>query len=299
MELMARHIVSSLHQPVRLSDYLIGVFEQLPTRSSIKKAFKAKRIFVDGNSVKGGIWLQQGQCIELYASKPAESKLFQLKLHILYEDDCIAVVNKPAGVAVSGNFFKTIERALPYNLKLCNRSDALTKPRVAHRLDAATSGLLLVAKTQQARIFLGDAFQNRSIQKTYTAVVQGLTANSGAMQFSIEGRAAYTQYERLQYVPSLRNQFLSLLQLQPVSGRKHQLRVHLAAIGHPIVGDKIHGQTGNIMQHKGLFLCASKIVFKHPETLKILTFELSCPAKYSTLMQREKRRFDRYFNTTK
>ena len=292
MNNLTKHLVPSSTHKQRISDYLVGVFDQLPSKSSVKKAIKASRVWLNGTEATTADWVEGGSEIVLKAAIiKTEQRPFLIDIKIYFEDDYIAVVHKPAGIAVSGNFFKTIERGLIHNLSRSTQVDALAFPLVAHRLDKATAGLLLVAKTQRARIELGKAFEAKAIQKGYLAIVQGMPPERGAITVDIEGKKACSFYQKIETVPSLRNQFLSLLSLQPITGRTHQLRIHLASIGHPIVGDSLYGQKGKVLLHKGLFLLAQKIQFSHPITGAALIFEIEHPHKYTALLQREARRY--------
>jgi tRNA pseudouridine65 synthase/23S rRNA pseudouridine1911/1915/1917 synthase len=258
MNYLAKHIVPNISQKQRISDYLVGIFIQLPSRSSIKKAIKAQRVLHNGIVAQTANWIHSGHTITLKEQELQDQRPFLLDLTIYFEDEFIAVVHKPAGLAVSGHFFKTMERALANNLQASTAPDALIRPLVAHRLDKATAGLLLVAKTQLARIQLGKAFESKAIQKDYLAIVQGKPPPYGSIDSLIGDKVACSTYTRLETVASLRNQYLSMLALQPITGRTHQLRIHLSSIGHPIVGDTLYGQKGNILLHKGLFLLAQK-----------------------------------------
>ncbi|MEM9991827.1 MAG: RluA family pseudouridine synthase, partial [Bacteroidota bacterium] len=228
------------------------------------------------------------ECVDL-ALPPPEP--YRLSLEVVYEDDWIAVVNKPSGLVVSGNQFRTLENALLHNLLSSKQPDALRAFRTAHRLDAPTSGLVLIAKTASVRVELGKLFEERRIHKRYQAIVIGKTAAVGDITSPIEQKEAYSKYECVKCVPSLRNQYLSLLNLYPTTGRTHQLRIHLASIGHPIMGDKQYGKAGEIMKHKGLFLAAVALEFQHPITTEHLQITIDMPHKFKSLLTREERRW--------
>ena len=205
----------------------------------------------------------------------------------------IALIHKPAGIVVSGNQFHTVQNALLHNLKVSKAVDAFKLPRPVHRLDHATSGLLLIAKTTSANIALSQQFENKTIQKRYQAVVIGkLAADKGKIEQAIEGKIAVTKYEVKQISPSLKTQHLSLLDLYPLTGRTHQLRIHLANLGHPILGDKLYHGTHPLLQGKGLFLCAVELSFEHPLNKKKMNFCMEAPNKFSYRMEQEKRRWE-------
>lgn len=290
---LATHWVPLDIEQQRLSDYLCGVFPQLPSRKSVKVAIKKGAIYVNGKKGHTGDWVLPKQKIELLEIESAPTKILQLPLDVLYEDDSIAVVFKPAGIPVSGNQFRTIENALLHNISPSDRVDALKKPRAVHRLDAPTSGLLLIAKTRQARIHLGAQFEAKTIQKRYQAIVMGQPPIEGTIDLPIEGKASVSYFICLRTVDSLRSGQLSLLNLFPQTGRTHQLRIHLSQLGFPILGDKLYGTEGQILKGKGLFLTALELEFEHPTTQKRQQIKLPTPYKYTALLDREQRRFNK------
>ena len=221
-------------------------------------------------------------------------KTYRLKLEIIYEDEDLAIIIKPAGISVSGNQYKTIQNALMYNLTPSTKPDHLDWPLPVHRLDNQTAGLLLIAKTRTARIRLGQAFEQQKIDKVYHAVVIGEIPKSGIINLPIENKQAISQYKKLLDVPSLKNQTLSLIELYPKTGRTHQLRIHCALIDHPILGDKLYGKEGLILKAKGLFLSAVKLTFEHPISGLSQTFSIPTPKKFITRLMNEKRRFERF-----
>lgn len=222
-------------------------------------------------------------------------KVYEFDLEVIFEDEHIAVINKPAGISVSGNSFKTIANALYYNLKVSTEKDALYKPTPVHRLDNQTSGLLVIAKTKTAQIELGKQFTNKTIQKNYCAIVIGKVHSNQIINSPIETKNAETTFEIIKIVKSLKYSNLSCLKVSPKTGRTHQIRIHLASIGHPILGDKLYGKKELNQQGKGLFLCASAIKFLHPKTFEVLQFKLkNIPHKFNAILTREKRRWNTY-----
>lgn len=280
----------------RLSDYLCGIFPQLPSRNSVKKALKKGAILLNGRRAFTGDWAEPSQIIDLLKLEQAPQRAFKLPLEVIAEDDYLAVVIKPAGYPVSGTSFQTIEQALPFNLTPSTAVDASAQPRVVHRLDVPTSGLLLVSKTRSARMHLGAQFEAKTIQKRYQALVVGQPKSRGSISTPVDDKAAYTRYECLRTVPSLRNHQISLMDLYPKTGRTHQLRRHLAGIGHPILGDGLYGKEGQVMKHKGLFLRAVEIHFNHPKTELRQLYHLPTPHKFNALLEREQRRYQQYYS---
>lgn len=289
-----KHIVPQGAEQQRLSDYLIGKFQLLPSRKSVKKAIKAGEILVNGAVGTTGQWIEVEQIITYQPKDNAPSMVFEWRIEVVYEDEYLAIVNKPAGFSVSGNHFHTIENALPFNLKVSKEADALQRFRAVHRLDALTCGLLLVAKTKTARILLGQLFENKTIQKRYQAIVIGQLPTEGTINEPIEEKKSTTIFKTVQAVRSLRNDYLTLVDLFPKTGRTHQLRVHLSQLGFPILGDKVYGTEGEIMQNKGLFLCAVQLTFEHPFLDELIDIEIEPPNKFQLLLERETRRWKRY-----
>jgi len=294
LTILETHIVPDNVSGIRLSDYAAGIFTIIPTRKGIKKAIKKGAVYIDGELATTGRWVASGQVIQLIELVQKPSKVYQLDLEVIFEDNEIALINKPPGIVVSGNQFRTIQNALLNNLYISTAIDAFPCPLPVHRLDYSTSGLLLIAKTHSARRFLGKAFELRQIQKEYQAVVIGQTPDQGVMEEPIKQKKSQTTFKTLKTVPSLKNGHLSLVRLIPLTGRMHQLRIHLSEAGFPILGDKLYGRPGMILKGKGLFLCAVGLQFTHPKTREQLKFRIPNPAKFQTFMDREQKRWERY-----
>ncbi|MEN0051398.1 MAG: RluA family pseudouridine synthase [Bacteroidota bacterium] len=281
------HIVPTLENPIRLSDYLKGVFKTLPSRKGMKKAIQKGLVKVDSEVATTALFIQGGEEIVLYeSSSEAKKPILELKLKVLYEDDYLAVVNKPAGILVNGNSFHTIENALPFNLTPSSQTDAFLRPQAIHRLDYPTSGVLMIGKTHQTVSALNQAFEKQKIAKTYYAVAIGEMKKAGIIERLVDGKVAYSKYIVQQSVPSEKYGFLNLLKLFPKTGRRHQLRQHLASIGHPILGDKTYGKEGLISYGNGLYLHAFSIGFEHPIDGKWMVVEMELPRKFGRIFER-------------
>ena len=294
MIIIETHIVPEGTERARLSDYACEVFISIPSRKGIKNAIKRGDFLIDGVKGETGTWIIPGMRIELMADESSLPKEYELELDIAYEDEYLAAVNKPAGIAVNGNSFRTVENSLPRNIKQSSEPDALRWPKPVHRLDVPTSGLLLIAKTMRAQVALGEQFEKKIIRKRYRAIVQGKLEAPGHIESKIEGRDSATDYSPVKHVHSLKNEWLTLVDLYPLTGRTHQLRRHMAELNHPIVGDTLYGREGDIFKGKGLFLAAVELTFTHPETGKVTTLKIDDPEKFRTHMEREERRWRKY-----
>jgi len=292
MLILQTHIVPEGIKEVRLSNYAIGIFPQLPSRKGLNKAIKKGRIYINGKKASTGTWVAAGQKIELIALDQKPPKIYQLDLPVIYEDEQLAVIHKPAGIIVSGNQFHTIQNALLHNLTPSKAIDAFQLPRPVHRLDHATSGLLLIAKTTSATIHLSQQFATKTIQKRYQAIVIGqVLPTEGMIDKKIEEKEAITKYEVEQTALSLKTGHLSLVNLYPLTGRTHQLRIHLAHLGHPILGDKLYHQDSPLLKGKGLFLAAVELTFEHPTSREMMNFKIAAPPKFNYRLEQEERRW--------
>lgn len=279
MKIIDQHRVPAISEKIRLQEYGVGIFEALQTKSALKKAIKRKAILIDGEVAETSTWIKEGQLIELKtAQADIQKKVFNFKLNIVYEDEDLALIIKPSGFPTNGNYFKTIENALPANLKISSKKDKLPYPQTVHRLDNPTSGLLLVAKTSSAKSMLSVSFENHSIQKTYIAVVYGkFDIKTGVFNSEVDDKISKTSFQVLDEIKTETSDF-SLLKLFPSTGRTHQIRIHLSESGHAILGDSIYGISEE--KQKNLFLHALGLKFKHPKTKEEMRFETDIPKRF-------------------
>ncbi len=293
------HFVTKETLPTRLIDFAQKVFKNIPSKSALKKIIKRGEIKIDGEEAGEGVWLQAGQKIEWVESDIKVPKIFPLPLPVVYEDEHLAVINKPPGFPVSGNRFKTIQNALLFNIKPSTKKDALKLPRPVHRLDYPTSGLLVIAKTASTLMHLGQQFENKQIKKRYRAIVAGKILEDGIINTPINGQQALTHFKLIKHGRSLHTQWMSVVDLFPETGRTHQLRIHLSEMGFPILGDDKYGDVSARLKGKGLFLSAVEISFLHPETGKPLNVKIEQPDKFTSFYEREQRRWIKYFQDSK
>jgi 23S rRNA pseudouridine1911/1915/1917 synthase len=278
--------IDSEHARKRLDQY---VAEQLPSlsRAYIKKLIEQDLILANGEEGKPGYKLREGDTVTINYSEVSADKVDDIDLPVLYEDaDCV-VINKPAGILTHALGKHGTEASVASFLR--SKVSGLEGDRagIVHRLDRATSGVICGAKNQAALSWLQKQFAQRKTKKTYVAVVEGhLKQPEAVINMPIErnpkapatfrvgpnGKAAVTHYKVLQ-----EGEHYSLVELTPETGRTHQLRVHLAKLGHPIAGDPLYGQ-GTYGDE--LYLHALKLEITLPSRER-KTFEAPLPASFA------------------
>jgi len=291
--LIHEHTVDSDTEKVRIEIYCRECFSSwLPSNKSVKKAIKTGAIRVNNEVVSTGHWIMPKQKIQLFDLEENPPKPYDMELEIIFEDEFLAVIVKPAGIVVSGNEYRTIQNVIVGKISKSMETDALSWPRTVHRLDKGTSGLMIVAKTIKSMMHLSKQFENNQVNKTYQALVKGNTPDSGEWNYLVEGKKADSSFSKIEMVNSLRNEFISFLELKPRTGRTHQLRIHCQKAGFPILGDQIYSD--QTKKNKGLFLSAIQIEFNHPKTEGKLSFSINTPAKFKSQLEREKRRWNKF-----
>ena len=306
-----------LELSIRLDKYLSDQFSDL-SRTRIKSAIKKGSVFVNGESEKPSYLLVQNDVIKyefLVEIKVTEvMEAVEMDLDILYEDDAIICLNKPAGLVVhpgAGNKTNTLANGLLSHFRSLSNVNGDHRPGIVHRLDKDTTGVMIVAKTNEAHYHLANQFQNRSVEKTYQAVTWGEWKTlegvlSGAISrkksdpttftVSKEGRNAETHYEVVS-----QNRYFSLLTFKPKTGRTHQIRVHACEENHPIFCDQSYG--GGLNRTRGFLsevgkkikvmmnkmgrhaLHAEKISLIHPTTKKPINFTAPYPEDMLNLIE--------------
>lgn len=260
-KIVESHRVPEDGKGARLSEYARDLFASLPSRKSVKKAIKSGRLQVDGKPATTAHRVEGGQVLTVGESTRVQPE-YELDLEILYEDGEIAVVYKPADIEVGGVRKRTLAHALPRNLSTATARDALKYPRPVHRLDRMTGGPVIVAKTLSAAATLGTQFERREVAKTYIAVVHGSMTTPHRLADPVDGKEAMSLVYPLTVGESATWGPWSTVAVKPATGRRHQIRVHLAASGHPIAGDVDYG--GRPVG-RGLMLCGYRVRFRHPD----------------------------------
>ncbi len=277
------HTVPQLSESIRLSDYAGGIFKTVSSRKGMKKAIDKGLVLLNGNVAHTGDLLHGGETIELLEDLSQNRPEIDLELEVLFEDEHLAVIHKPAGIEVSGNKRWSIANALSSNLKSSTLADALKFPEPIHRLDYPTSGVLLVGKTASVVIELNQLFEHREVEKLYHAVTIGSMIPEGEMDAPIDDKPSHSSFKVLGTIPSERFGCFNLVELHPHTGRRHQLRKHLSQLGNPILGDKDYGIEGLILNGKGLYLRASSLRFIHPKTEQEIDIRSELPKKFKKL----------------
>ena len=297
------------HAGTRLDTYLASQIEGW-SRARLQRLIENEDVLVNGKALKPSYKLRENDEIEVELVAPVTDAFVpeNIPIDIVYEDDFIVVVNKPAGLVVhpaAGAPSGTLANALAYHFQqLPDRGKGL-RPGLVHRLDRDTSGLLVVAKTEAALENLSDQFRDRTVFKSYIALVHGrMVSDSGKIDQPLgrdpsnrtrmavvrSGRNALTLYR-------VRRSFdrFTLLDVELKTGRTHQIRVHLAWLKHPVVGDETYGSgRDNTIQDARLrarvrslnrqFLHAEKLAFTHPKTGELVKFECTLPAELADLL---------------
>ncbi|PQB05863.1 RluA family pseudouridine synthase [Aureitalea marina] len=283
MSISHSHSVPSTVSPERIQEYGVGLFDAIPTKSALKKALKKGHIRVNDRIASTATMIQGGETI-VYAPPllVIPKRSFKLKLQVIYEDDHLAIIDKPAGILVSGNQFRTIANALSQNLEVSPEQDAVT-PQPAHRLDFATTGILLIGKTAESLRRLSKLFEEKKIRKCYYAVTIGEMNSSGIIDKPIDGKKAVSTFKCVASQVSPRFKLLNLVKLEPETGRRHQLRIHLSELGNPILGDRDYTPENLILKGKGMYLHAFSLELVHPFEDRSLVITAPFPERFIKL----------------
>ncbi|TAK31729.1 MAG: RluA family pseudouridine synthase [Chloroflexota bacterium] len=282
----------------RLDKYLAEHGEEL-TRSRIQQLIEQGLVTLDGKLVKAGVRLKAGQEIVVQVPVPVPSELGPavIPLHILYEDEDLIVLDKPAGLVTHpgpGHRQDTLVNALLGRGTGLSTIGGVERPGIVHRLDKHTSGVMVVAKNDRTFQSLAAQFKGREVHKEYIALVRGhLRPAEGIVDAPIGrdpryrqrmavvdgGRPARTRYRVLRYLNSY-----TLLVAMPETGRTHQIRVHLAALGHPVVGDEVYGRDHALGGRH--FLHAAAVTFRLPSTGEQVEFRAELPAELQAFLEK-------------
>jgi len=293
--------VSKAEEGKRFDQFLTGADISPPlSRSQAKRLIEEGLILLNGRRVKASFTVRAGDMAagDFPEPEPLSAEPEAIPLAVLYEDEDILVLDKPAGLVVhpsTTGSSGTLVNALLHHCQDLPGIKGVIRPGIVHRLDKDTSGVMVVAKTEGALAELGRQFKEREVEKTYLAIVHGMfREQAGTIEAAIgrhpterkkmsihsrSGRGAVTQWGLLEAFPGH-----SLLEIRPQTGRTHQIRVHLASVGHPVLGDALYGRKGRpgaiadlvlrdvVKKLNRQALHAHRLTFTHPRTGEKITF---------------------------
>ncbi|HEX7531215.1 MAG TPA: RluA family pseudouridine synthase [Pyrinomonadaceae bacterium] len=301
--------VSADNEGERLDAFLASHIEGW-SRARLQRLIEEADVLVNGHAVKSSYKLRLSDAIEVELTPPPSTSFApeNIPLDVVHEDDELIVVNKPAGIVVhpaAGVTSGTLANALAFHFQRLSTSGGLVRPGIVHRLDKGTSGLMVVAKTESAHEDLADQFRDREVFKSYVALVHGQVekrtglidqpiardrGNRTRMAVVRGGRPAISLYR-------VRKRFerFTLLNVELKTGRTHQIRVHLAWLKHPVVGDEAYasGRDKTVPDHKlrseiaklgRQFLHAEQLGFRHPRTKEDLRFTSPLPSELQAVL---------------
>lgn len=271
------------------------------SRSMLQKLISEQKITVNGKSAAKSYLVKEGDIIEIYIPEPVELDVVpeNIPIEIVYQDEYLLVVNKPKGMVVhpaAGNYSGTLVNALLYHCKgQLSSINGIIRPGIVHRIDKNTSGLLIVAKTDKAHIGLAEQIKAHTFTREYHAVVCGrLKSPTGIIEAPIgrhpidrkkmcvtekNSKEAKTEYTVLEEFSNY-----SYVKLKLFTGRTHQIRVHMAYIGHPVLGDDVYGKPSKYCE--GQCLHAKKIGFVHPIDGKYYEFDSELPDYFKFVLNK-------------
>lgn len=291
--------VGTAEEGSRLDVFVTGSLGD-KTRSFVQKLIDNGRVTVDGRQVKANFRLNSGDTVSVLVPAPKELAVAaeNIPLNIVYEDEYLLVVNKPQGMVVhpaAGNSHGTLVNALLYHCTDLSGINGVLRPGIVHRIDKDTSGLLVVAKTDQAHFGLAQQLQAHSMTRKYLAVVHGMMPEAGGTidapigrdpkdrkRMAVEykhSKSAVTHYQVLE-----RFKQFTYVECRLETGRTHQIRVHMAYIDHPVAGDPVYGPRKSRLPLAGQALHAATLGFIHPIRQEYLEFNAPLPGYFEAFL---------------
>lgn len=287
----------------RLDIYLSENIEDV-TRSYIKTLIDDNKVLVNNKSQKSGYKIKLNDSIDVtFEEKKNEDIIAQdIPLEILYEDDDIIIVNKPKGMVVhpaNGNYTGTMVNSLmlSHQGKLSSINGVI-RPGIVHRIDKDTSGILVVAKNDNAHKKLAAQFKVHSIKRKYIALVKGIIKEDSLTidmpigrsikdrkKMAVTNKNSRSAVTHIAILKRFYSSNVTLIEAQLETGRTHQIRVHMAYIHHPLVGDEIYGKKDNKFKVQGQMLHAKYLGFVHPSTGKFVEFEKDVPEYFKEILK--------------
>lgn len=287
---------------IRIDKYLSDNMEDI-SRSYLQKLLKDKSITVNNKAIKANYKVQEGDMVSVFVPEPEEPNILpeEIPLDILYEDDSLMVVNKPKDMVVhpsAGHTSGTLVNAVLFHCKgNLSGINGIMRPGIVHRIDKDTTGALLICKTDTCHRILAEQLKVHSITRRYRAVVQGnLKDDEGTVEGPIgrhttdrkkmainykNGKEAITHYRVLERFGNA-----TYIECRLETGRTHQIRVHMASIGHPLLGDTTYGSSKNPYHLQGQALHAMVLGFLHPVTNEYMEFMAPLPEYFLKLLEK-------------
>ncbi|GIM27971.1 pseudouridine synthase [Clostridium polyendosporum] len=282
-------------------DKFLSVIIEDKSRSFFQGLIEEKNVLVNGKAIKSNYKLKEGDAVLVDIPEPIEltAEAENISLEIVYEDEDVIVVNKPQGMVVHpavGNYTGTLVNALLFHCRDLSGINGVIRPGIVHRIDKDTSGLLVVAKNDFAHNNLAQQFKDHSINREYYAILEGrLNKDSGTIDAPLArhqterlkiavvqgGRRAITHYEVME-----RYKANTLVKCKLETGRTHQIRVHMAFIGHPLVGDPVYGFKKQRFNLEGQMLHAKILGFIHPTKGKYMEFSSELPNHFIRILEK-------------
>ena len=294
-----KYIVSFKENGERF-DKAVSLLNSELSRSYITKLIEEGKILLNGKQEKPSIKVKENDeiFIEELVDQKSDIKEEDIPLDVVYEDTDILIINKPQGMVVhpaNGHYSGTLVNALMFQADSLSSINGVIRPGIVHRIDKDTSGLLCVAKNDNAHHFLAEQLKDHTMAREYMALVRGvIKENSGTIEMPIgrdknnrqkmavtkEGKPAITHFS---VVERFANH--TLVKCQLVSGRTHQIRVHMSAIGYPVEGDPLYaGKNYDKLYKDGQLLVAYKLKLIHPQTKKEMVFEIPLPEYFEKVL---------------
>lgn len=294
------YLIEEAEAGLRVDVYLSGKFPGI-SRSQVQRLIEDDRLLVNARRVKSSHKLKAGDEVEFELPPAVELKVEaeNIPLEIIYQDEYLAVINKPVGLVVHpapGNEHGTLVNALLYHLTDLSSVNGVIRPGIVHRIDKDTSGLLVIAKNDEAHQALSKQLADHSMTREYVALCEGLVkTDQGTIDAPIgrdprnrlrmgivpNGRRAVTHYSVQQ-----RYQDMTLVRLRLETGRTHQIRVHMASVHHPVAADPVYGFKKQRVKYQGQMLHARLLGFLHPRDGQPMEFSVPVPEEFRLVLEK-------------
>lgn len=285
----------------RIDVYISKQLEDM-SRNSVQKLIYDENIKVNNKLIKSNYKIKINDEIDitLPEAEPLDIKAENINISIVYEDDDVAVINKPQGMVVHpapGHYSGTLVNGLMYQLKNLSSINGILRPGIVHRLDKNTSGLMIVAKNDKSHNYFADCLKEHSIYRIYYALVEGnvkedtgvINAPLGRNEHDRKKRAVTSKNSKeaiTNFWVLSRYKNYTLVKLKLETGRTHQIRVHMKYIGHPVVGDDVYGRETNKFGLSGQLLHSKTLGFVHPSTKEYMEFDSELPCYFTEVLNK-------------